>query len=76
MYKVRQVENQPTIILYNVFQVENQPTVTVYEVSQIEIQLPDWYTNVVWVDAEMRMQAVRGFLKPLSIGALQWYRLE
>ena len=51
-------------------------TVRVDVVGEEEVQLPHRDVDVVWVDAESRMEAVRRLFQALSIGTLQGDGLE
>ena len=46
------------------------------KVGQKEIQFSDWDVDVVRVDAESWMKAVRRLFEPLAVCALQGYGLE
>ena len=46
-------------------------TVAVNEVSEIEIQFSDGYVDMMRINTERRMDAVRRLFQPLSVGAFQ-----
>lgn len=51
-------------------------TVTRDKISEIEIQFPDGNVDVVGIDAEARLRALRSLLQSFSVCRLQWDRLE